>query len=79
MNWNNVDLSDGYERDQQLIDGLSFDTLLLEISCNLSEINECTVAAQFEYDLQSRITEAREIFESNLKNIVLTAKRERQN
>ena len=77
MDWKNVNLTDGYERDQNIIDPLSFDTLLLEISCNCREINEATVKAQFEADLQSKIESAREVFNNNLQNIVKKAIEER--
>lgn len=77
MDWNNIDLENGYERDQNIIDPLSSDTLLLEIECNLKSINRATVREQFETDLQSRIESAREIFEANLDNIVAYAQKER--
>jgi len=78
MNWNNLDLKDGsHERDSNLIDGLTFDTLLLEIHCNIKDINVHTVRHQFDEDLQGRIDEARTIFETNLLNIVKQAKKER--
>ena len=70
INWENVNLSDGYERNQNIIDPLSFDALLLEINCNLSNINAETVKKQFEEDLKSRIESAREVFENNLRNII---------
>ena len=73
MDWKNVNLENSYERDQPIIDPLSFDTLLLEISCNVREINAKTVMQQFEEDLQSRITSAREVMRNNLKNIVKNA------
>lgn len=76
MNWQSVNLDDNYERDQNIIDPLSFDTLLLEINCNCKDINEATVRQQFETDLKSRIASAREVFEMNLKNIVRQAKQE---
>lgn len=78
INWDNIDLTDGWERDLNLIDPLSFSTLLLEINCNLPEIDAASVTAQFETDLQSRITEAREIFRANLSNIVNHARKERE-
>jgi hypothetical protein len=79
MNWNNVNLSeDSYERDANLIDDLTFETLLLEIHCNIKDINPETVRKQFEEDLNGRIVEARSIFESNLNNIVKQAKKERK-
>lgn len=79
MDWNNINLKDNYERSQNIIDPLSFDTLLLEISCNVREINKETVLAQFETDLQNRIISAREIMLSNLDNIVKDAQEYRNN
>lgn len=73
MDWNNVNLKSDYERNQNIIDPLSFDTLLLEISCNIKNINDQTIKQQFETDLQNRINSAREVFEANLKNIMQDA------
>ena len=78
MNWNNIDLKDGsHERDANLIDPLTFDTLLMEINCNIKEINQETVKQQFKEDLNSRVQEAWSTFDSNLNNIVKQAKKER--
>ena len=78
MNWNNLDLTeDSHERDANLIDSLSFDTLLLEISCNIKDINQETVKEQFNTDLNNAINEAKSIFKANLDNIVKQAKKER--
>lgn len=77
LDWKNVDLTDGYESSRNLIENLTFDALLLEIHCNLREINPQTVAAQFETDLESRIEEAREIFSANLAKLVRHARKER--
>ena len=77
MDWLNIDLTSGYERDQTMLDPYSFDSLLIEISCNLKEINEKTVTAQFNETLNERINEAKEIFAANLKNIVKQARKER--
>ncbi|MFT6879124.1 MAG: hypothetical protein ACJARG_000048 [Arcticibacterium sp.] len=73
MDWKNVDLENGYERDQCILDPYSFDTLLLEVSCNVKEINRETVRKQFEEILNSKIISAREVFENNLDNIVESA------
>ena len=70
MNWSNIDLKSNYERDLSIIDSLTFDTLLLEISCNIRDINRETIKAQFEIDLKARIDSAREVFNSNLNNIL---------
>ena len=78
MNWKNVDLTDGYEREQDFLDGYSFDTLLLEIQCNLKVINRKTVEEQFLEVLQYKIDDAKEIFYNNIDNIVAQAKKERK-
>jgi len=78
MDYLNIDLSSVSEREQEILEGYSFDTLLLEINCNLTEINETTVRAQFELSLKSNITTAREIFNANLKNIVIHAVSQRK-
>lgn len=77
IDWNNVNLNSAFESSRNLIENLTFETLLLEINCNLPTINAATVAAQFETDIQSRVDEAREIFAANLANIVRHARRER--
>ena len=75
MNWNNVNLKDAYERDQNILDGYSFDILLLEISTNIknTEINEATITSHFEDVLKINIQSAREVFRANLQNILKEA------
>jgi len=77
MDWDNVNLKSPYESSQNILDGYSFDTLLLEISCNLREINKETIIKQFEESLQSKIGSARDVFKANLKNILKEALRYR--
>ena len=79
MNWKNIDLKSSYERSQDILDAYSFDTLLLEVSCNLREVNEQTIREQFEISLKSKIDSAREIFEANLQNILKEANEYRNN
>lgn len=79
MDWNNINLNDGYERDQNILDPYSSDSLLLEINCNLPVINAKTVTAQFNESLESKISTAKEIFKANLSNIVKQARKERKN
>lgn len=74
MDWNNIDLDSNYERDQNIIDPLNFDTLLLEVGCNIKDITKEAITKQFEDDLQNRITSAREVFALNLENIQKEAK-----
>jgi hypothetical protein len=70
MNWNKINLDSPYESSQDILDGYDSDTILLEVSCNLKDINRETVRAQFETSLKSKIDSAREIFEANLDNYV---------
>ena len=78
MNWKNIDLNSAYEREQNILDSLSTETLLLEVSCNVKEINEATVTAQFETSLKMAVDSAREVFKNNLKNITAYAIKERE-
>tara|TARA_R110000787_G_scaffold196391_4_gene307725 strand:+ start:1361 stop:1603 length:243 start_codon:yes stop_codon:yes gene_type:complete len=73
MDWNNINLKSSYERDQNIIDPLNFDTLLLEVDCNIRDITKEAITKQFEADLQNRITSAREVFAANLENILIDA------
>jgi len=78
MNWNNVDLKDGsHERDSNLIDEFTFESLFTMIDCNCSEINQETVKKEFYEFLNDKIEETKSVFESNLNNIVKQAKKER--
>ena len=76
-NWNNLNLDNGYERSLYLLEPIVIDTLLLEIDCNLDQINEDTITAQFEESLKQRIQESRDIFKKNLANFVKKAKKVR--
>ena len=77
MDYLNIDLNSDHERNADILDGYNLDTLFLEISCNLTEINEETVKAQFYESLNSKIQSAKDIFNANLKNIVKYAQEER--
>ena len=77
MDYLNIDLNNDHERNTDILDGYNLDTLFLEISCNLREINEETVKTQFYESLNSKIQCAKEIFNANLQNIVKYAQEER--
>lgn len=79
MDWTNVNLNSNYERSQNMLDAYDFETLLLEISCNLKEINKETVTKQFYESLSSKIECAKEVFRNNLENILNKAIEEREN
>jgi len=81
MNWENVDLKSQYERSQNLLDNYDFETLLLEISCNIpdNKINEITVMEQALKSLNEKIRTAIEILNDNIKNITTKAIEESKN
>ena len=77
MDYLNINLNSDYERNTDILHGYNLDTLFLEISCNLREINEETVKKQFYESLNSKIQSAKDIFNANLQNIVKYAQEER--
>ena len=77
MDYLNIDVNSDYERNADILDGYNLETLFLEISCNLREINEETVKKQFYESLNSKIQSAKDIFNANLQNIVKYAQEER--
>lgn len=81
IDWNNVDLNDNHQRNQNLLEPYDFDTLLLEINCNIKteNLNPETIKKHFDEVIRLRVEEAKEIFEANLDNIVKQAKNERNN
>jgi hypothetical protein len=70
--WSNIDLSNNYERNLNILEPYSFDTLILEVNCNIkdTEINRETIRKQFMESLQSKMNCAMEVFNDNLDNIV---------
>ena len=76
IDWKNVDLK-SHEVNENILDPYSFRTLLLEVNCNLKEINKETILKQFNDELAMKVRVAKEIFADNLDNIVNHAKKER--
>ena len=77
MDYLNIDLNSDHERNTDILDGYDLETLFLEISCNVTEVNEETVKQQFYESLNSKIQSAKDVFNANLKNIVKYAQEER--
>jgi hypothetical protein len=67
--WKNIDL-DSWEISLSLIDGLTFSEFVLDVDCSCPNITKAALRVQFEEELQSRIDDAREVFEHNLDNLV---------
>lgn len=77
MNWNNIDLNSPYELDQDILDGYDCKTLLLEVACNIKDINRETVKAQAIESIKIKYKTALEILEANLDNLTAHALKER--
>jgi hypothetical protein len=79
MNWSNINLENEYEANKNILEPYKFDTLLLEINCNirLEDINKEEIKKHFEKELNAKIREAREIFKANIDNIVNHAIKEK--
>ena len=71
-NWSNIDLSSAYERNLNILEPYDFETLLLELSCNIktSELTEEAILRQFNESLDSKVQLAKEIIKDNLKNVL---------
>jgi hypothetical protein len=78
IDWKNVDLSDAYTRDQNILDPYSFSTLLLEIECNLKEVTPETVRKQAKEAIRAKYLEALEILDNNLRNITTHARKQQK-
>ena len=68
--WTNIRLDSPCERDLNILDAYNFDTLLLEVECNLREITKETISKHFEEVLKERVRSAKEVFRNNLNNIL---------
>ena len=77
MDWANVDLNSPYESSRNMLDAYDFDTLLLEVNCNLPIITEETVKAQAMLSIREKYNTAIEILNDNLSNITKHAQKER--
>ncbi len=77
MNWHNIDLTDGYEREQNLLDPYTSETLLLEVACNVREITKETIRKQAMESINSKYKVAIEILDANLDNYLKEALREK--
>lgn len=77
--WNNIDLNDQSQRDLNMLEPYDFDTLLLEISCNLrgEQLTVEEIEKHAIHVINAKAREAREILRANLSNIVAKAKEER--
>ena len=80
MGWTNINLESGYEKAQNLMDGYTFEQLLLEVYCNIREENLTPeeIKKHALNVLKAKHSEAIEILNDNLINITNHAKNERK-
>lgn len=69
MNWNNIDLN-SHEVELNIVDSYSFKTLLLEVKCNVREIDKKSIERQFLDSLNTNIFTAKAVFYANLDSIL---------
>ena len=77
IDWKAVDLTQAYNRDQNILDSYNFETLFLEIHCNMRE-EEKTAANILKHAcevLNSKMELAKEILIDNIYNITDYAKK----
>ena len=73
MDWLNVDLSSPYEREQDFLSGYDFETLLLEVQCNLRELIEEAILKHAYTEIDAKAREAKAIVKANIKAILKEA------
>jgi viroplasmin and RNaseH domain-containing protein len=71
-NWENIDLKSSYQRSLNILDPYSFETLLLEIHCNLSteKLTKEAVLSHAKDILKAKYTEALQILEDNAEAVL---------
>ena len=78
IDWKDINLADGYERDLRFLEPLTFDGILLQIECNCRELTEEAIHKEITRQITANAIEARQIIRDNLKNIVIHARKERE-
>ena len=70
--WNNIDLSSGYERNLNILDPYNFESLLLELHCNIptKDLTKATVLSHAKDVIKAKYIEAMEVLESNAENVL---------
>tara|TARA_R110001592_G_C13090638_1_gene743405 strand:+ start:829 stop:1092 length:264 start_codon:yes stop_codon:yes gene_type:complete len=78
IDWTNVNLEENYERSLNLLENYTFDTLILEISCNLrrEKFTEEEIKQLATDMIRAKYREAMELLEDNLTNITNQVKKE---
>ncbi len=80
IDWSNVDLESGYQRDQNMLDPYSFSDLLLELECNFpkEKLTRANIDKHFNEVIADKVRVAKEIFLDNLNNIQQQSLKEKE-
>jgi len=76
--WSNIDLTNAHQRNLPILDGYTFEQLLLEIETGMPEITKGAIVKHFLLELRVKTETATEVFLNNLNNITKEAKKERK-
>ena len=70
--WNNIDLTSGYERNLNILEPYNFETLLLELRCNIptKDLTKEAILKQAKDVIKAKYTEAMGILENNADNVL---------
>lgn len=71
-------LGDDLDRSDSLLDGITFDDLILAVHCNCRVITPEAVRKEFEDFLELRMIDTRYLLESNMNEIIAEAKKGRE-
>lgn len=71
-------LGDDVSRHDSLLDGITFDDIILAVHCNCKEITPEVVRKEFKDFLEMRMTDTEYLLERNIDEIIAEAKKGRE-
>jgi len=80
IDWKNVDLKDGYTRDQNFLENYTFADLIMEAEHNLREEDRtpAKILAHAKEQIDNRRAEALDILSDNIENIAAYIESQRE-
>lgn len=71
-------LGDDVSKNDNLLDGITFDDIILAVHCNCKEITPEAVRKEFKEFLEIRMTDTEFLLENNMDEIIAEAKKGRE-
>lgn len=71
-------LGEDIDRHDNLLDGISFDELILTVHCNCQEITQEAVEKELSRILEIRMQDMKHLLENNIDEILIEAKKGRE-